>query len=177
MFLMSKAAIAVLMGASPGTARASLVAYSSRNAWTAAVSGGQLYVFDAGFAPGNTNWGAGASLITNPSSDAVTVTLPGAVTAVGMDVFTVNPQATLQVILGGPPQPVATSANPTLAFIGFTSTTPITSMVFFATGTAVGMDNFSFRTAGTPEPESMSLVALALAAYVWRRSSTAGANR
>lgn len=130
----------------------------------------QLYVFDALYSPGNTNWGSGASLITNASNDLVTAALPANVTAVGMDLFTVNPsgQTMLVGVSPGGIFPLATQPNPTLTFIGFVSTTPIVSVGIKGINSATGIDNFSFGTTSVPEPVTWAGMLLGLGCLVSR---------
>lgn len=134
-------------------------------------------MFDAAFSPLNTNWGSGATLITNAFNDPVTVMLPGGgLTAVGADIFSVAPIGSVMMVtlsVGGT-YGAPTFLNPNLAFTGFTSLVPITSITFTALGAATGMDNFSFGDAGpaapssVPEPASVLLLATGLTALVAR---------
>lgn len=125
----------------------------------------QLYVFDSLYSPSNTNWGSGASLITNASNDLVTAVLPANITAVGIDLFTVNPSAQMMLvgITPGGIYPTVTQANPSLTFIGFISTAPIISVGMKGINSATGLDNFSFGTTAVPEPGSLAIVMIATA--------------
>ena len=130
----------------------------------------QLYVFDSLYSPSNTNWGSGASLITNASNDLVTAVLPANVTAVGLDIYTVNPSGQLMLVgvTPGGIFPTATQVNPSRTFIGFISTVPITSVGLKGINSATGLDNFSFGSAGVPEPGTLAGMILGFAVLATR---------
>ena len=98
----------------------------------------------------------GAKLIwappNQPGDAHLDVTLPGGVTAVGMDLWAAQPAvSSVEVIVntsggGGRSVKVATPERPAGAFVGFTAEAPITSLRFTLPRgqTALVLDNFTF---------------------------------
>lgn len=111
------------------------------------------------------NWGTGDALIqtmNRPNSSSplpyVNVVLPANVTSLSLDLFTTSPQAlSYTITVDGIQYTVPTSTQPTLAFWGITSDTPIPSIQFSLQGTTYNgssnelLDNFSFGTAGASQ--------------------------
>jgi hypothetical protein len=138
---------------------------------------------------GNPSVLAGPSGTGNPTySGALTITLPAGITAVGTDLYTVaqgdadaNTVSPVQFTLStGQTFSITTFGKPTLAFAGFTSTVPITSITVQApTGAATFPDLSSFvfghtgsGSAAAPEPGSIALLGsclLPLAGLIARR--------
>jgi hypothetical protein len=89
------------------------------------------------------NWGTGQALIqslSRPNSSSplpyIDIVLPANVTSLGMDLFTANNQAmSYTITVAGNQYTVPTFAQPTLAFWGITSSTPITSLQLTLAGT------------------------------------------
>jgi len=83
------------------------------------------------------------------------IVLPAAVTALGMDLFTVSPNAlNYTITVAGSQYTVATNPNPNTAFWGITSDTAITTVDLTLQGTTYNgsshelLDNFRFGAAG-----------------------------
>jgi hypothetical protein len=83
------------------------------------------------------------------------IVLPSAVTALGMDLFSVSPDGlTYTITVAGTQYTVATNARPNTAFWGITSDTAITSVDLALQGTTYNgsshalLDNFRFGAAG-----------------------------
>ena len=115
---------------------------------------------------GSYNWGSGDYLLGSGWwTNYIQATLPaGGVTAVAADLMTVLSGHDVAVSLStGDTYTVNTFANPTHAFIGFTSDVPITWVRFSAAGSYTAMDNFSFGSMATPEPDALILAATGLA--------------
>ena len=89
------------------------------------------------------NWGTGQALIqpmNRPNSSSplpyINIVLPANVTSLGMDLFTANNQAmSYTITVAGNQYTVPTFSQPTLAFWGITSNTPITSIQLTLAGT------------------------------------------
>lgn len=139
--------------------------------------------------PFQSDWGTG-SFLEGPayfnSSSRIQVTLPAGIYSVGSDVMT----------LAGGTTPIAASFNvvlstgstvysgttignfSSLAFIGFTSDVPISSIAFYpSTANNIIVDNFEFGgQASSPTPEAATLLlsgtGLLFMVYQWRRSAT-----
>jgi hypothetical protein len=106
------------------------------------------------------NWGTGDALIQEtdrPNSSSplpyINVVLPANVTALSLDLFSTSPQAlSYTITVAGIQYTVPTFSQPTLAFWGITSDTPITSIQLALQGTTPTssshelIDNFSFGT-------------------------------
>jgi hypothetical protein len=96
------------------------------------------------------------------------VTLPAGITALGADVMTISalPQNVTVTLGTGESYTIPTLANPTRAFIGFTSTDPITTIRFSGSGAYAALDNFSYGSMPaeeTPEPDTLIFGATGLA--------------
>jgi len=83
------------------------------------------------------------------------IVLPSAITALGMDLFSVSPDGlSYTITVAGTQYTVATNARPNTAFWGITSDTAITSVDLTLQGTAFNgsshalLDNFRFGAAG-----------------------------
>jgi hypothetical protein len=83
------------------------------------------------------------------------IVLPSAITALGMDLFTVSPNAlSYTITVAGSQYTVATNPQPNTAFWGITSDTAITSVDLTLQGTTYNgsshelLDNFRFGAAG-----------------------------
>src|ERR1019366_7109356 len=101
--------------------------------------------------------------LSRPNSSSplpyINIVLPANITALGMDLFTTSPQALNYVItVAGNQYTVPTSSQPTLAFWGITSDTPITSLQLTLQGTTWNsltnelLDNFSFGASDLTAP-------------------------
>jgi hypothetical protein len=115
-----------------------------------------------------TDWGNGAYLVGptdfNTNVSGIIVTLPAGVFAVGSNVMAAgggNPDPTtvnVQLSSAGTLYPVTTvGAFSSMAFVGFTSTTAITSISFFSPTTGSDqpvIDNFDFGQTDSPTPEA-----------------------
>ena len=142
---------------------------------------GSMFVIDPGFY--GYSYSNGGFLTSDYSSpDIITATLPGGgFTAVGTDFGSLfSGGATFTITLStGDTFTVSTSGSiefGTLGFVGFTSSTPITSITFSMPDTPNynALDNFQFGTAvAVPEPTSVvvfGMATLAGAVYCgWRR--------
>lgn len=119
-----------------------------------------IQVIDTNFSP-YYDFGTDDALMQEmdrPNSSAplptIEVVLPAGITAFGMDLFTVSPSAlSYTITINGTPYTVPTDPNPTLAFWGITSDTPISSFTLtlpsstYNGSTAALLDNFEFGTA------------------------------
>jgi hypothetical protein len=83
------------------------------------------------------------------------IVLPAAITALGMDLFSVSPAGlSYTITVAGSQYTVATNPNPNTAFWGITSDTAITSVDLTLQGTTYNgsshelLDNFRFGAAG-----------------------------
>jgi hypothetical protein len=89
------------------------------------------------------NWGTGQALIQpldRPNAGSplpyINIVLPANTTALGMDLYTTNNQAmSYTITVAGNQYTVPTFSQPTLAFWGITSATPITSIQLTLAGT------------------------------------------
>jgi hypothetical protein len=97
---------------------------------------------------------------TGTASNTITATLPAGITAVGVDLlpYSLNQDYTVSISTG---ETETITINNDVKFIGFTSTTPITSLSIFSTEGQV-FDNLVYGQAngnpppiGTPEPSIM----------------------
>ena len=119
------------------------------------------------------NFGSNDALVQNmdrPTAGSalpyVQIVLPANVTAVGMDLFTVSPNAlNYSITVAGNQYTVPTEARPTEAFFGITSTAPISSLTLTLQGTAYNgstnalLDNFQYGTADVSQaPEGATFV-------------------
>lgn len=111
------------------------------------------------------NWGSGAYIVGSGWwTKYIQASLPANVTAVAADVMTNSAGHDVTVTLStGGPYTVSTFANPTHAFIGFTSDTPIDWIRFSAAGSYTVIDNFSFGSVATPELDTRVLAGFGLA--------------
>ncbi len=134
-----------------------------------------LSVADAQFYNANLyNRGTGASLQASNSCCSLllnqfNVTLPAGVYAAGADLWTVpldglagnGTDVVNMSVNGSPAGSTRTLPNPTLAFLGFISSTPVTTLDFFqsTSGEIPELDNFSFGVrAETPPPPVIAAV-------------------
>jgi hypothetical protein len=136
------------------------------------------------------NWGTGDALIqtlSRPNAGStlpyVNIVLPANVTSLSLDLFTTSPQAlSYTVTVAGNQYTVPTFSQPTLAFWGITSTTPISSIQFTLAGTTYNggsnelLDNFSFGAldmATAPEAGTYLLIGSGLIGFVALRKRLA----
>jgi hypothetical protein len=147
-------------------------------------SGFQLLVSSPGAFDG-LDWGTGAYLVGPESvfnvvsvgngtlqNGTLTASLPAGTTSVGFDLMSLGsqsvPPAAPEVCLStGDCFSITTPDNPGQVFVGFTSTTPLSSVVFtidagLITPDEVFLDNFAIGTA-IPEPRGLSMMLLGLA--------------
>jgi hypothetical protein len=123
-----------------------------------------LQAFDSAMG-GAYNWASGDYILGSGwGVKYIQITLPANVMGVAADVMTnaSGHDVTVTLPTGGP-YTVHTFANPTHAFIGFTSDTPIDWIRFSASGAYTVIDNFSFDALTTPEPDTLILAGLGLA--------------
>lgn len=111
------------------------------------------------------DWGTGDSIIQNldrPNSSSplpyIDIILPANITAFGIDLWTTSPQAlNYTITVNGNQYTAPTFSQPTLAFWGITSDTPISSLQLTLQGTTYNgssnelMDDFVFGTAGADD--------------------------
>ncbi|MGA2878212.1 MAG: PEP-CTERM sorting domain-containing protein [Bryobacteraceae bacterium] len=132
------------------------------------------------------DWGTGDALLQNlarPNSGAplpyVNIVLPANITSLGLDLFTTSPQAlNYTITVAGNQYTVPTFSQPTLAFWGITSDTPITSLQLTLAGTTWNggsnelIDNFSFGASdltAAPEAGTYLLIGSGLIGFVLLR--------
>lgn len=108
--------------------------------------------------------GTGGLVVTGATGNLITATLPSGITSVGIDIFSYN-TGVLEIITisTGDSFTVTTPSDRTSSkFVGFTSTTPISSISFTAND-GQALDNLTFGQASSvsppptsvPEPASM----------------------
>jgi hypothetical protein len=157
------------------TGNVEFIGYTSAGSW--------IQVLDTSYSP-YYNFGSGDALVQDmdrPTSSSplpyIHVVLPSGVTAIGMDLFTVSPNAlNFQVTVAGTPYTVPTDPNPTEAFFGFTSDTAIASIDLtvpasaYNGGTHALLDNFEYGTAQSmsqaPEATTFLLIGSGLIGIV-----------
>jgi hypothetical protein len=100
------------------------------------------------------NWGSGDYLSGGYSPGYLLVTLPDSgSTAVSFNLMSYPAAKSVLVTLeGGGSFTVPTFARPTLAFWGFVSDTPITSVRLSTTGGYTGIDNLAYSNSDPPPP-------------------------
>lgn len=99
---------------------------------------------------------------SGPSTQFIDVTLPGNITSVGMDLFSIYPGTMTVLLSSGDQTSLSLGGLGYSGFLGFTTTAPISSLrvyynyteTFVSTG---NLDNFAFGTASAPEPSSFAL--------------------
>jgi hypothetical protein len=123
-----------------------------------------LQAFDSAMG-GSYNWASGDYILGSGwGVKYIQVSLPANVTGAAADVMTNSAGHDVTVTLStGGPYTVSTFANPTHAFIGFTSDTPIDWIRFSAAGSYTVIDNFSFGSVATPELDTRVLAGFGLA--------------
>jgi hypothetical protein len=109
----------------------------------------------------------------------INIVLPTNVTSLSMDLYTTSPQAlNYTITVAGNQYTVPTFAQPTLAFWGITSDTPVSSVQLTLAGTTFNsssealLDNFSFGTSGlsaAPEAGTYLLIGSGLIGLVLLR--------
>jgi len=136
------------------------------------------------------NWGTGDALIQTldrPNSSSplpyINIVLPANITSLGLDLFTTSPQAlSYTITVAGNQYTVPTFSQPTLAFWGITSDTPITSLQLTLAGTTYNsssnalLDNFSFGASdltAAPEAGTYLLIGSGLIGFVLLRKRLA----
>jgi hypothetical protein len=132
------------------------------------------------------NWGTGDALLqslSRPNAGSplpyVNIVLPANITSLSLDLFTTSPQAlSYTITVAGNQYTVPTSSQPTLAFWGITSDTPITSIELTLAGTTYNsssnelLDNFSFGASdltAAPEAGTYLLIGSGLIGFVLLR--------
>jgi hypothetical protein len=132
------------------------------------------------------NDGTGDALLqslSRPNSSSplpyINIVLPANITAIGVDLYTTSPQAlSYTITVAGNQYTVPTFTQPTLAFWGITSDTPITSLQLTLAGSTYNggsealLDNFSFGTAdmsAAPEAGTYLLIGSGLIGLVLLR--------
>jgi PEP-CTERM motif len=132
------------------------------------------------------DWGTGDALIQSlnrPSSSSplpyINIILPANITSLGLDLFTNSPQAlSYTITVAGNQYTVPSFSQPTLAFWGITSDTPITSIQVTLAGTTFNggsnelLDNFSFGASdltAAPEAGTYLLIGSGLIGFVLLR--------
>jgi hypothetical protein len=133
------------------------VQFSSTPLGVSVVSAGLDYV---------NAWGSGDKLLGGPVE--FDITLPAGVTAVGSDIMITStfflpiPSGTYTATLstGDVFTNIFSSAPPTRSFVGFISTSPITSIKLVSSPSLAMIDNFAFKsaTSAIPEPGSLPLM-------------------
>jgi hypothetical protein len=121
-------------------------------------SSSSLYVIDPAYTPEFYDWGSGAVLSAqsaNGGAAGINVTLPAGTTEFGSDIMTFLPYATpvIVTLVTGETFTAPTDDFPTRAFVGFISTTPISSLTFGAS-TNLNLDNVLVGPQAVPEPSS-----------------------
>src|SRR5581483_3779182 len=129
------------------------------------------------------NWGSGDAIIQSTAQSTsssplpyVSIVLPSNVTALGINLFTTNNQGmTYSITVAGNQYNVPTSTQPTLAFWGVTSDTPIASLTLALEGTTWNnpsemlADNFSFGASDlsvAPEAGTYLLIGSGLIGFI-----------
>jgi len=139
-------------GVSPNGTGVQFIGYSGSTA---------IQVIDTNLSPWY-NFGTNDALMedmnrstSNSPLPYIHIVLPSAITALGMDLFSVSPDGlTYTVTVAGTQYTVPTNARPNTAFFGITSDTPITSLDLTLQGTTYNgsshalLDNFQFGAAG-----------------------------
>jgi hypothetical protein len=108
-------------------------------------------------------WGSGDKLQASLGVE-FDITLPSGVTAVGSDImitstFFLGTTGTYTATLstGDVFTNIFSSGPPTRSFVGFISTTPITSLTLVSNPSLAMIDNFAFTATAVPEPSSLVL--------------------
>lgn len=129
------------------------------------------------------NWGTGDALLqslSRPNAGSAlpyfNIVLPANITSLSLDMFTSSPQAlSYTITVAGNQYTVPTFTQPTLAFWGITSDTPITSIQLTLAGTTYNggsnalLDNFSFGASdltAAPEAGTYLLIGSGLIGFV-----------
>jgi len=111
------------------------------------------------------NLGSGDYLLVGNNSPAtLEVQLPGGFTAIAFDIGTFDdPTSQITITLSSGDVLTTSAPIPSVSFVGFTSTTPITSLEIAISGgdrqDTLSIDNFQFGTA-VPEPSTLALAGL-----------------
>ena len=122
-------------------------------------------------------WGSGDKLQAREGVE-FDITLPAGVKAVGSDImitstffFGTNGHYTATLSTGDVFTNIFSSGPPMRSFVGFISTTPITSLTLASNPSLAMIDNFAFTSTAVPEPSSFALFGVAiLALWGFRRS-------
>jgi hypothetical protein len=132
-----------------------------------------LYVIAPGYGDPYQGWITNPTVLQSlaPPGTTLVVTLPPGTTAVGTDIYTItgNPNPGLPLYFYGDPVQVSLASGqaftiqtfnkPNLAFVGFASASPITSLRFSnpPAGAYMNLANFEVSVV-TPEPGSLCLL-------------------
>jgi hypothetical protein len=136
------------------------------------------------------DWGTGDALLQTLSRlnagsalPYVNIVLPANITALGLNLFTASPEAlNFTITVAGNQYTVPTYTQPTLAFWGITSDTPISSLQLTLAGTTYNggsyelLDNFSFGASdltAAPEAGTYLLIGSGLIGFVVLRKRLA----
>jgi hypothetical protein len=101
-----------------------------------------------------SDWGSGDYMRGGWSPGYLLVTLPGSgSTAVSFNLMSYpGGKSVLVTLASGEFYTIPTFAKPALAFFGFVSDTPITSVRLSTTNGSTGLDNLAYSTSDTPPP-------------------------
>ncbi len=116
-------------------------------------------------------WGSGDKLQASAGVE-FDITLPSGVKAVGSDImitstffFGTNGSYTAMLSTSDMFTNIFSSGPPTRSFVGFISTTPITSLKLISNPSLAMIDNFAFTAAAIPEPSSLTLFGAGLLVF------------
>lgn len=108
-------------------------------------------------------WGSGDKLQASLGVE-FDIMLPSGVTAVGSDImitstffFGTSGSYSVMLSTGDVFTNISSSGPPTRSFVGFISTTPISSIRMISNPSLAMIDNFAFNSVAAPEPSSLTL--------------------
>jgi hypothetical protein len=140
-------------------------------------AGSRLYAVDPNYLPPFWSYTPGRPILTDNfgGGTGLTIDLPAGTTAVSATVGDFNATSATATLSTGDVIHFNITGEPALNFIGFTSTTPLTSLTLQDGIQAPAIDTVQFGQAvPIPEPATLTLLGLGLAAaagYRWRRRS------